>query len=107
MPDRRAVAHLLAIAAPTCCRLRAIVPAVRQVVSGLVGRFESKPKSPFTRSSLACGSRDQRTYKERPRSSVSKLHTYRDGVRILSLILLLLKAERPFRFFARSARWSS
>jgi hypothetical protein len=26
--------------------------------------------------------------------------TYRDGVRILSLILLLLKAERPFRFFA-------
>lgn len=39
-------------------------------------------------------------YKERPEGSVSKLHTYRDGIRILRLILLLLKAERPFRFFA-------
>lgn len=39
-------------------------------------------------------------YKERPEGSVSKLHTIRDGIRILRLILLLLKAERPFRFFA-------
>ncbi len=39
-------------------------------------------------------------YKERPAGSVSKLHTYRDGIRILWVILLLLKAERPFRFFA-------
>ena len=39
-------------------------------------------------------------YKERPEGSISKLHTYRDGIRILRLILLLLKAERPFRFFA-------
>lgn len=39
-------------------------------------------------------------YKERPEGSVSKLNTYRDGIRILHLILLLLKAERPFRFFA-------
>ncbi len=39
-------------------------------------------------------------YKERPEGSVSKLHTYRDGIRILRVILLLLKAERPFRFFA-------
>jgi glycosyltransferase involved in cell wall biosynthesis len=39
-------------------------------------------------------------YNERPEGSVSKLHTVRDGIRILQLILLLLKAERPFRFFA-------
>jgi glycosyltransferase involved in cell wall biosynthesis len=39
-------------------------------------------------------------YKERPEGSVSKLNTYRDGIRILWLIVLLLKAERPFRFFA-------
>jgi len=39
-------------------------------------------------------------YKERPEGSVSKLHTYRDGVRILRAMVLLLKAERPFWFFA-------
>ena len=39
-------------------------------------------------------------YRERPEGSVSKLHTVRDGIRILTVILLLLKAERPFRFFA-------
>lgn len=39
-------------------------------------------------------------YKERPEGSESKLHTVRDGIRILRVILLLLKAERPFRFFA-------
>jgi glycosyltransferase involved in cell wall biosynthesis len=39
-------------------------------------------------------------YKERPEGSISKLNTVRDGVRILWLIFLLLKAERPFRFFA-------
>jgi len=39
-------------------------------------------------------------YKERPEGSVSKLNTYRDGIRILRVILLLLKAERPFGFFA-------
>lgn len=39
-------------------------------------------------------------YKERPEGSVSKLQTIRDGLRILRIILLLLKAERPFQFFA-------
>jgi glycosyltransferase involved in cell wall biosynthesis len=42
-------------------------------------------------------------YKERPEGSVSKLNTVRDGIRILWVILLLLKAERPFRFFASIA----
>ena len=39
-------------------------------------------------------------YKERSIGSASKLHTIRDGIRILWLIVLLMKAERPFRFFS-------
>ena len=39
-------------------------------------------------------------YKERPADSESKLNTYRDGVRILSTILLFTKEERPFLFFS-------
>jgi glycosyltransferase involved in cell wall biosynthesis len=41
----------------------------------------------------------QAVYKERPAGSVSKLHTYRDGSRILLLILRLVKDERPLQFF--------
>ena len=39
------------------------------------------------------------SYKERPAGSVSKLNTYRDGFRILFLILTLAKEERPLFFF--------
>ena len=38
-------------------------------------------------------------YKERPPNSVSKLNTYRDGWRILMLIIALAKEERPLWFF--------
>lgn len=38
-------------------------------------------------------------YGERPAGSVSKLSTFRDGARILSLIGLLIKNERPLQFF--------
>lgn len=38
-------------------------------------------------------------YQERPAGSVSKLRTYRDGARILYLILRLMKDERPLQFF--------
>lgn len=38
-------------------------------------------------------------YKDRPEGSVSKLRTYRDGLRILRTILLLVKEERPLQFF--------
>jgi hypothetical protein len=38
-------------------------------------------------------------YKERPVGSVSKLRTYRDGFRILTLIAKLVKDERPLLFF--------
>jgi len=39
-------------------------------------------------------------YKDRPAGSVSKLRTYRDGVRILRTIFNLMKAERPLLFFS-------
>lgn len=38
-------------------------------------------------------------YKERPEGSVSKLSTIRDGLRILKMIGLLVKEERPLLFF--------
>ncbi len=39
-------------------------------------------------------------YKARPEGSVSKLNTYRDGLRILSTIFRLFKSERPLAFFS-------
>ncbi len=39
-------------------------------------------------------------YKERPEGSASKLRTFRDGLRILRTIAILLKEERPLRFFS-------
>jgi hypothetical protein len=39
-------------------------------------------------------------YKERPVDSVSKLSTYRDGMRILRMILILFKNEKPLMFFS-------
>ena len=40
------------------------------------------------------------SYRGRPEGSESKLHTYRDGLRILSMILILFKHERPLQFFS-------
>lgn len=39
-------------------------------------------------------------YKSRPEGSVSKLNTYRDGVRILWTIIKLFKTEKPLAFFS-------
>lgn len=38
-------------------------------------------------------------YKSRPKGSASKLHTYRDGFRILNSIVRLFRQERPLAFF--------
>lgn len=38
-------------------------------------------------------------YRERPQGSISKLHTVRDGVRILRTIVMLVKEGRPLAFF--------
>ncbi len=40
------------------------------------------------------------TYRERPEGSASKLRTYRDALRIVRAIFLLLKEERPLAFFS-------
>lgn len=42
-------------------------------------------------------------YRERPPGSQSKLNTYRDGLRILNAIALLVRRERPLAFFAAVA----
>ncbi|HYQ03505.1 MAG TPA: glycosyltransferase [Polyangiaceae bacterium] len=42
-------------------------------------------------------------YFARPPGSVSKLSTYRDGVRILRVMLMLFKNERPIAFFGIAA----
>ena len=39
-------------------------------------------------------------YKDRPEGSASKLNTIRDGIRILRMIGLLVKEERPLMFFS-------
>lgn len=39
-------------------------------------------------------------YRDRPAGSASKLNTYRDGIRILRTIVILIKEERPLSFFA-------
>jgi glycosyltransferase involved in cell wall biosynthesis len=42
-------------------------------------------------------------YSVRPEGSTSKLNTYADGLRILQLILVLYKNERPLQFFSAIA----
>jgi glycosyltransferase involved in cell wall biosynthesis len=42
-------------------------------------------------------------YRERPAGSASKLNTIKDGLRILRLILMLVKDERPLAFFSLAA----
>jgi glycosyltransferase involved in cell wall biosynthesis len=39
-------------------------------------------------------------YDSRPEGSESKLSTFKDGFRILGMILLLFKEEKPFKFFS-------
>jgi glycosyltransferase involved in cell wall biosynthesis len=42
-------------------------------------------------------------YRARPAGSTSKLKTYRDGARILRVMVILFKNERPLAFFALTA----
>lgn len=42
-------------------------------------------------------------YGARPEGSASKLHTYRDGLRILATIIKLFKVEKPLLFFSMGA----
>lgn len=45
----------------------------------------------------------QTPYRPRVSGSISKLHTFRDGFRILHIILLLIKEERPLQLFSAIA----
>lgn len=38
------------------------------------------------------------SYRDRPAGSVSKLHTFRDGAKVLKTIFMLYKDYRPLRF---------
>lgn len=42
-------------------------------------------------------------YKERPEGSFSKLHTFRDGFRVIQQIVTIAKAYKPFTFFGSIA----
>ena len=43
------------------------------------------------------------SYRDRPAGSVSKLHTFRDGAKVLKTIFMLYKDYRPLRFFTAAA----
>lgn len=43
------------------------------------------------------------TYRDRPKGSVSKLHTFRDGFKVLKTIFMLYKDYQPLRFFSMAA----
>lgn len=43
------------------------------------------------------------TYRDRPKGSFSKLHTFRDGIKVLKTIFMLYKDYRPLRFFSITA----
>jgi glycosyltransferase involved in cell wall biosynthesis len=67
----------------------------------LAGGFETETE--FTVHALQLGmpiDEIPTEYRERPVGSASKLRTFSDGARILRLILLLVKDERPVPFFS-------
>ncbi len=43
------------------------------------------------------------TYRDRPKGSSSKLHTFRDGAKVLKTIFMLYKDYRPMHFFSWTA----
>jgi glycosyltransferase involved in cell wall biosynthesis len=70
----------------------------------LAGGFETETE--FTVHALQLGlptAEYPTEYRERPAGSASKLRTLRDGARILRLIVLLVKDERPVPFFSVAA----
>ncbi len=70
----------------------------------LAGGFETETE--FTVHAMQLGmptAEVDTVYHERPAGSASKLRTVRDGIRILRLIVLLVKDERPVPFFSVAA----
>ena len=70
----------------------------------LAGGFETETELTVHALQLAMPLGELETaYSERPAGSASKLRTVQDGLRILRLILMLVKDERPLPFFCASA----
>ena len=70
----------------------------------LTGGFETETELTVHALQLALPLGELETsYSERPEGSASKLRTVQDGLRILRLILMLVKDERPLPFFCASA----
>ncbi len=70
----------------------------------LTGGFETETELTVHALQLAMPLGEMETaYSERPAGSASKLRTVQDGLRILRLILMLVKDERPLPFFCASA----
>jgi glycosyltransferase involved in cell wall biosynthesis len=67
---------------------------------GLSGGFEIETELTVHALELGMPIAEVKTkYLDRPAGSVSKLRTFRDGFRILATILVLIKEERPLKFF--------
>ena len=82
--------------------LSRVVTAVRQVFPRALRRA-SKPETELTVHALELRlpiAEVDTPYRDRPLGSHSKLRTFRDGFRILKTIVLLVKEERPLRFFS-------
>ena len=91
-----------ATASPTCCRATGCSPAASSNPSPrFAGGFETETE--FTVHALELQHADRRVAERLSRSrrpaSTSKLRTYRDGLRILRTIVVLVKQERPLQFF--------
>ena len=70
----------------------------------LTGGFETETELTVHALQLAMPLGELETaYSERPEGSASKLRTIQDGLRILRLILMLVKDERPLPFFSVAA----
>ncbi len=70
----------------------------------LAGGFETETEFTVHALELAMPIAELPTaYRERPDGSVSKLNTWRDGMRILRMILVLVKEERPLQLFSLAA----
>jgi len=67
----------------------------------LSGGFETETELAIHALSLRMPIAEMPTsYRNRPSGSASKLSTYRDGIKILSTIVWLMKEERPLLFFS-------
>lgn len=84
----------------TCCWLQDLLPPLCEIVSGDATGFEIETELIIHALEMRLPIAEVATpYRVRAEGSSSKLHTFRDGFRILRLIAQLVKEERPIQFF--------